>query len=79
MLEKMEGVIKHSKSKDWQHQANKTQDEDKQDTGRRQTRHRTKTNKTQDEDKQDTGRRQTKHNKQNKSKTQYNTKNLKDE
>ena len=30
MLEKMEGVIKHSKSKDWQHQANKTQDEDKQ-------------------------------------------------
>ena len=57
MLEKMEGVIKHSKSKDWQHQANKTQDEDKQDTGRRQT----------------------KHNKQNKSKTQYNTKNLKDE
>ena len=39
MLEKMEGVIKHSKSKDWQHQANKTQDEDKQDTGRRQTKH----------------------------------------
>lgn len=30
MLEKMEGVIKHSKSKDWQHQANKTQGEDKQ-------------------------------------------------
>ena len=63
MLEKMEGVIKHSKSKDWQHQANKTQDEDKQDTGRRQTRHRTKTNKTQDEDKQNiTNKTNQKHN-----------------
>jgi hypothetical protein len=57
----------------------------KQDTGRRQTRHRTKTNKTQDEDKQDTGRRQTRHRKKtnktqeedkqanNKNKTQHNT------
>ena len=35
----------------------------KQDTGRRQTRHRKKTNKTQEEDKQDTGRRQTRHRK----------------
>ena len=35
MLEKMEGVIKHSKSKDWQHQANKTQGEDKQNIAKK--------------------------------------------
>ena len=72
MLEKTQGqgIIKNAQSKDTgnigqtrhRKKTNKTQEEDKQDTGRRQTRHKKKTNKTQEEDKQA--------NNKNKAKTQ---------